>query len=82
MNADERTKVNPRVVLFAGKASPGYSMAKLLIRLIVNVGKVINDDPDVKGLLTALFLPDYSVSCMASSFTWYHAVLLTFSSSG
>lgn len=67
MPAKERTKVNPRVVLFAGKAAPGYWMAKLLIRLIVNVGKVINADPDVKGLLTVLFLPDYSVSCTSSS---------------
>jgi len=65
MPAKERTKVNPRVVLFAGKAAPGYWMAKLLIRLIVNVGKVINADPDVKGLLTVLFLPDYSVSCVS-----------------
>ena len=68
MPAKERTKVNPRVVLFAGKAAPGYWMAKLLIRLIVNVGKVINADPDVKGILTVLFLPDYSVSCMSPSF--------------
>jgi glycogen phosphorylase len=68
MPVKERAKVNPRVVLFAGKAAPGYWMAKLLIRLIVNVGKVINADPDVKGILTVLFLPDYSVSCTFSSF--------------
>jgi starch phosphorylase len=62
MTPEERKKVNPRVVLFAGKAAPGYHMAKLVIRLIVSVSKVINNDPDVKGILTLLFLPDYSVS--------------------
>lgn len=62
MSPEERKTVVPRVVLFAGKAAPGYYMAKLTIRLIVNVGKIINADPDVAGLLTLLFLPDYSVS--------------------
>lgn len=37
-------------------------MAKLVIRLINNVAKVINADPDVQGVLTVLFVPDYSVS--------------------
>ena len=32
------------------------------IRLIVNVARVINADPDTKEYLTLYFLPDYSVS--------------------
>ncbi|KAH7089314.1 carbohydrate phosphorylase-domain-containing protein, partial [Auriculariales sp. MPI-PUGE-AT-0066] len=60
MTLAERKKVNPRVVLFAGKAAPGYYMAKLTIRLIVNVSKIINADPDTKEYLTVHFLPDYS----------------------
>ncbi|EKM52475.1 glycosyltransferase family 35 protein [Phanerochaete carnosa HHB-10118-sp] len=62
MTPEERKKVNPKVVFFAGKAAPGYYIAKLTIRLIVNVARVINADPDTKDLLTLFFLSDYSVS--------------------
>lgn len=62
MTPEERKKANPRVVLFAGKAAPGYYIAKLVIRLIVNVARVINTDPDTKEYLELYFLPDYSVS--------------------
>jgi len=58
----ERKKVNPRVVFFAGKAAPGYYIAKLVIKLIVNVARVINSDPDTKEYLEVYFIPDYSVS--------------------
>ncbi|TFK26997.1 glycogen phosphorylase [Coprinopsis marcescibilis] len=62
MTPEEKAKVNPRVVFFAGKAAPAYYIAKLTIRLIVNVAKVINGDPDTKDYLQLYFLPDYSVS--------------------
>ncbi|KAI0641026.1 glycogen phosphorylase [Trametes meyenii] len=62
MTPEERKKVNPKVVFFAGKAAPGYYIAKLTIRLIVNVARIINQDPDTKDLLSLYFLPDYSVS--------------------
>ncbi|KAJ7199601.1 glycogen phosphorylase, partial [Mycena pura] len=62
MTAAEKKKVNPRVVFFAGKAAPAYYIAKLTIRLIVNVARVINADPDTKDLLSLYFVPDYSVS--------------------
>jgi len=62
MKPAERKKVNRRVVFFAGKAAPAYFIAKLTIRLIVNVARVINADPDTKEFLQLYFLPDYSVS--------------------
>ncbi|RXW24223.1 hypothetical protein EST38_g1632 [Candolleomyces aberdarensis] len=62
MTPEEKKKVNPRVVFFAGKAAPAYYIAKLTIRLIVNVASKINTDPDTKDYLQLYFLPDYSVS--------------------
>lgn len=52
----------PRTVIFAGKAAPGYFMAKRLIKLINNLGEIINKDPDVRDRLKVVFLPNYCVS--------------------
>ena len=52
----------PRTVMFAGKAAPGYVMAKAIIRLINNVSRTINQDPATLTKLKCVFLPDYDVS--------------------
>ena len=52
----------PRTVIFAGKAAPGYWMAKQVIKLINSVSTVVNNDPEIKDKLKVLFLPNYSVS--------------------
>lgn len=52
----------PRVFFFAGKASPAYHMAKLIIKFINNLAKMINDDPVMRGKISVYFLPDYCVS--------------------
>jgi starch phosphorylase len=63
-----RIKANPngnfqaRTIIFAGKAAPGYHMAKLIIKLINSVGEIVNNDSDVRNRLKVLFLRNYAVS--------------------
>jgi starch phosphorylase len=52
----------PRVKIFGGKAAASYHQAKLIIKLIHDVAKVINSDPTVRNILKIVFLPNYSVS--------------------
>ena len=55
-------EVHPRTFIFGGKAAPGYHLAKLMIKLITAVGDVVNRDPDVRGRLKVVFLPNFNVT--------------------
>ena len=52
----------PRTIIFAGKAAPGYVLAKLIIKLINAIGDRVNHDADVGDVLRVVFLADYRVS--------------------
>jgi starch phosphorylase len=55
-------RIVPRTVVFAGKAAPGYFMAKLIIRLITGVADRINNDAAAESSLKAVLIPNYGVS--------------------
>ena len=52
----------PRTFFFAGKAAPGYRMAKVVIKLVNNVARTIDGDPAMRGRLKVVFLPEYNAS--------------------
>jgi starch phosphorylase len=62
LREDPKFKIPPRTYFFAGKAAPGYALAKLIIKFVNNVAAVVDADPAVRGKLKVLFLPDYNVS--------------------
>ena len=51
-----------RLVMFGGKAAPGYQRAKNIIRFISCLCKKINNDPDMNGFLKVIYIEDYNVS--------------------
>jgi starch phosphorylase len=60
LRENPKLDVPPRTVLFAGKAAPAYHLAKVIIKLITSIGRVVNSDPATRGKLRVEFLPNYS----------------------
>ena len=53
---------SPRTYVFAGKAAPSYETAKSIIKLISDLGTVINHDVRAQPWMRVVFVPDYRVS--------------------
>jgi starch phosphorylase len=62
IKSNRALELPPRTFIFAGKAAPGYHLAKLMIKLINAVGEVVNRDPDTRGRLRVVFLPNFNVT--------------------
>ena len=62
VRSDPKAAWVPRVRIFGGKAAPGYAVAKEIIRLINDVGQVINNDPLTGDLLKVIYPANYNVS--------------------
>ena len=62
LKANPDLDVAPRTIILAGKAAPGYTMAKLFIKLMNDVAEKLNNDPDTNEKLKFLFLENYSVT--------------------
>jgi starch phosphorylase len=62
LKADPAYSPVARSYLFAGKAAPGYAMAKWIIKLVNSVADVVNHDKDVRGRIRVAFLRNYRVS--------------------
>jgi starch phosphorylase len=52
----------PRTVIFGGKAAPSYFLAKLIIKLIHDIGSMVRANPFVSQRLSVVFVPNYNVS--------------------
>ncbi|XP_059065010.1 alpha-glucan phosphorylase, H isozyme-like [Cryptomeria japonica] len=62
MSAEERKKVVPRTIMIGGKAFATYTQAKRIVKLVNDVGAVVNNDPDIGDLLKVVFILNYNVS--------------------
>jgi starch phosphorylase len=62
LRKDPNLELPPRTFLFAGKAAPAYTLAKLIIRLINEVGAKIEADPAMSQRLKVVFVPNYGVT--------------------
>lgn len=57
-----KTKRYPRLLIFAGKAAPGYWMAKGILQLIDALSRKLREDEEVSSFLQVVFFENYNVT--------------------
>ena len=62
LKSNPNAEFTPKTYIVGAKAAPGYYMAKQMIRMICKLGKLIDEDPAVRGKLRIVYLEDYCVS--------------------
>lgn len=62
MSPEERKKTTSRTIMIGGKAFATYTNAKRIVKLVNDVGAVVNNDPEVNSYLKVVFVPNYNVS--------------------
>ncbi|KAF8402710.1 hypothetical protein HHK36_010798 [Tetracentron sinense] len=62
MSPEERKNTTSRTIMIGGKAFATYTNAKRIVKLVNDVGSVINNDPEVNNYLKVVFVPNYNVS--------------------
>ena len=58
----ENMDMHPRTFIFAGKAAPGYHIAKKIIQLINTVAERVNNDPLASKYMKIVFLENFNVT--------------------
>lgn len=54
MSPEERKTTTPRTVMIGGKAFATYTNAKRIVKLVNDVGGVVNSDPEVNSFLKVI----------------------------
>lgn len=62
MSPEDRKRTTPRTIMIGGKAFATYTNAKRIVKLVNDVGSVVNNDPEVNSCLKVVFVPNYNVS--------------------
>lgn len=62
MKADKNFRIYPHTYIFGAKAAPSYTLAKKIIELIIAVGNVVNNDPEISKYMKVVFIENYGVT--------------------